>query len=78
MCFCFADIKDGSLSLKEGHDYYHQIQGQLHIAGKQCCDLVVWTPCDAIIIRIAKDITWFPNISKLMEFYYLKFIPSFD
>lgn len=73
-----SELKDGSLKLKETDNYYHQIQGQLLLTGKSCCDLVVWTPKDAQIVRIAKDVSWIPNISKLIDFYFQKFVPSLD
>ncbi|KAJ8317945.1 hypothetical protein KUTeg_003036 [Tegillarca granosa] len=57
---------DGRMTLKETHDYWHQIQGQLFLTGTQCCDLVLWTPKDLQIVRIVKDMSWSPNIS-LME-----------
>ncbi|KAJ8319601.1 hypothetical protein KUTeg_002845 [Tegillarca granosa] len=54
---------DGRMTLKETHDYWHQIQGQLFLTGTQCCDLVLWTPKDLQIVRIVKDMSWSPNIS---------------
>ena len=69
-------LKDDSLHLKEDHDYFHQIQGQLHITGKLCCDLLVWTNMDLAIIRIARDDQWAPNLAKLSEFYFETFIPG--
>lgn len=35
---------EGTLRLKESHDYWHQVQGQLYLTGTSCCDFVVWTP----------------------------------
>ena len=29
---------------KKNHDYYFQIQGQLHVTCRSWCDFVVWTP----------------------------------
>ncbi|KAJ8317946.1 hypothetical protein KUTeg_003037 [Tegillarca granosa] len=54
---------DGRMTLKETHDYWHQIQGQLFLTGTQCCDFVLWTPKDLQIVRIVKDMSWSPNIS---------------
>lgn len=39
----FMNIIDGELKLKTSHDYYYQIQGQLHITERQNCYFVVWT-----------------------------------
>lgn len=72
----FLETADGYLHLKEDSDYYHQIQGQLYITKKKCCDLIVWTPTDLAIIRMVKDINWSANIEKLIDFYFEKFIPE--
>ena len=73
---CCVGCNNGNLFLKDTHDYWHQVQGQLHITGYQCCDLVVWTIVDCQIIRIKKDLPWAENLSRLIEFYFDKFIPS--
>lgn len=62
------------MELKTTHEYYDQIQGQLHILNKACCDLIVWTPMDLAIVRIHSDINWKPNIVKLMDFYFNVYI----
>ncbi|XP_052764770.1 uncharacterized protein LOC128206399 [Mya arenaria] len=67
---------DGRMCLKRSHDYWHQIQGQLHITGTQCCDLVVWTTKDMQIVRILKDNSWAINMSSMIDFYMLTFLPS--
>lgn len=40
----FMSFIDGELKLKTSHDYYYQIQGQLHITERKYCYFVVWTP----------------------------------
>ena len=65
--------KDGSMTLKKTHDYWHQIQGQLHLSGTHCCDLVVWTLVDLKIVRILKDSSWAQNISTMLDFFFSKF-----
>nr|XP_022301335.1 uncharacterized protein LOC111109489 [Crassostrea virginica] len=72
----FLEKKDQNLYLKENSDYYHQIQGQLHITNKMCCDLIVWTQADLVVVRIAKDEKWTVNIEKIIDFYFKKFIPE--
>ncbi|XP_062609147.1 uncharacterized protein LOC134270909 [Saccostrea cucullata] len=71
-----SDLKQDTLCLKTSHPYYHQIQGQLHICNKTCCDLIVWTRVDCIVIRIVKDMEWTANVSKLIDFYFNIFIPA--
>ena len=62
--------------LPTDHTYYHQIQGQLHVMGKHCCDLIVWTDVDMLVVRIAVDPLWAENLSKLTDFYFQKLIPQ--
>ena len=72
-------VKDGNrLKLNPRHDYYDQVQGQLNMTGTHCCDFLVWTTIDAQVIRIPVDSAWLPNIGKLIDFYFTKFIPSFE
>ena len=72
------DENDKKLVLKSTHAYYHQIQGQLYLSATDCADLAVWTTKDLEVIRIMKDKSWAPNLDKLQEFYFQKFIPSLD
>ena len=65
---------NGRLFLKESRNYYHQIQGQLHLTDTLCCDLIVWTSCDFQIIRVPRSITWTPNIARLVEFYFTMYL----
>lgn len=67
---------DGRITLKQSHDYWHQIQGQLYLTGAQCCDLAVWTKKDLQVIRVVKDKLWAKNISIMVDFYFNKFLPS--
>ncbi|XP_046559284.1 uncharacterized protein LOC124268353 [Haliotis rubra] len=74
--FCLVRGEDACLHLSESHEYYHQIQGQLYILGKDCCDLLVWTPIDMVVIRIAKDPSWAPNMIILIDFFHNQFLKS--
>ncbi|KAJ8319549.1 hypothetical protein KUTeg_002897 [Tegillarca granosa] len=67
---------DGRMTLKETHDYWHQIQGQLFLTGTQCCDLVLWTPKDLQIVRIVKDMSWSPNISLMKQAHLLMVVTT--
>lgn len=40
----YLEKKNEKLVLKKNHDYFYQIQGQLHITQKKYCYFVVWTP----------------------------------
>ncbi|CAG4940628.1 unnamed protein product [Parnassius apollo] len=42
------------LQLKETSNYYYQIQTQLLVTGRDCCDLFIWTNVDDKIINVKK------------------------
>ncbi|CAG5042070.1 unnamed protein product [Parnassius apollo] len=42
------------LQLKETSNYYYQIQTQLLVTGRDCCDLFIWTNVDEKIINVKK------------------------
>ncbi|XP_056003436.1 uncharacterized protein LOC125662308 [Ostrea edulis] len=69
----FLDVKGDSLCSKTSHPYYHQIQGQLHMCNKTCCDLIVWTTVDCVVIRIVRDSEWTVNVANLVDFYFNPF-----
>ena len=43
--------------LKNIHDYYYQVMGQLALKGAQFCDFVIWTEIDMHTERISFDAT---------------------
>ena len=47
------------LSLLENHDYYYQVQGQLALCEKPCCDFVCWTTKDIHVEKIKRDAEFF-------------------
>ncbi|KAJ8969943.1 hypothetical protein NQ314_001513 [Rhamnusium bicolor] len=62
---CLLEIKDYIVSfngesfiLNDAHNYYHQIQGQLHICGKKTCILALWTTKDYLEIEVVKNVDW--------------------
>ncbi|KAK9704004.1 YqaJ-like viral recombinase domain [Popillia japonica] len=57
------------------HEYWHQIQGALHLTLRNKCLLVIWTPGECEIIEICKDEDWKENIPVLQNFYLTKFVP---
>ena len=60
----------GVLKLKSSHDYYYQIQGQLHCTGRSIGHLVVFTFKDVKIIEVPCDHTFINNmLAKLTNFY---------
>lgn len=39
-----VEVIGGKLKLKKKHNYMYQIQGQMHLAQKEYCYFVIWTP----------------------------------
>lgn len=73
---------DESLELNhkhpQGHSYYHQIQGSLWLTGRAVCDLVVWTPCSTVILRVERDDQYeMKYFDKLKQFYQEYFLPAY-
>jgi hypothetical protein len=74
--YLYFDEK-GSLCLKSDHQYMYQIQGQLSVAEKKVCYLVVYTYCDLKIILIEQNPTFISEmLSKLDLFYEKYFLPA--
>ncbi|KAI4455404.1 hypothetical protein MML48_9g00009794 [Holotrichia oblita] len=63
------------MRVNQQHDYWQQIQGQLHITNRDICYLIIWTPAECKIVTIEKDVEWTTNINVLKNFYINKFIP---
>nr|CAH7713590.1 unnamed protein product [Callosobruchus chinensis] len=69
-------FNNSSWIINETHAYYHQIQGELHITGRDMCYLVIWIPKDVVILRIARDDEWVANMNILKSFYLEQFLPN--
>lgn len=67
--------KENETLINFDHDYYHQIQGQLHITNREMCYLVIWTPNECEVACILKNEDWFTNLDILKNFYLNKFVP---
>ena len=57
--------------------YYHQVQGNLHLTGRAVCYFIVWTPAETHIFNIKRDAAWAENIPLLENFYKSHFLPAF-
>ena len=70
-------IKQNTLYLKHGHDYYFQIQCQLYCADKAWCDFVVRTNKEIHIERIHQDREWWTlQLAKCKKFYFSALLPE--
>lgn len=54
----FAVFLDGQLNLKKSHNYYYQIQGQLHISRKEYCIFMVWTPLGLAFEKVSLNVNF--------------------
>jgi len=67
--------ENNELFVNKTHPYWDQIQGQLYLRNCQFCYLVIWTPKQALITEIEKDVKWIENLEILEKFFIEKYIP---
>ena len=72
----YLEKKDGKIVLKKDHVYWHQVQGQMHLAKKVKGYFVVWTTMDFVVLEIQRDDTWGANIKELQDFYLKHLLPK--
>ena len=70
----FFLVKDDSGNISfaktdQGQAYFHQIQGQLALTGRNLCHFVIWTPQVQLITVIPSDPAWTQNLQTLIDFY---------
>lgn len=66
------ELVEEELRLKEKHEFYYQIQGQLQIAQREWCDLVVFTENDFLIHRVFRnDALWHSEILPKLKHFFL-------
>ena len=77
--FCLLCDTDGKMTLSRMHQYYYQVQTQMHVARRQWCDFVVWSPvCDSPFVeRISYDAQFMEEkLAKAEAFYFQHFLPA--
>ncbi|XP_061174665.1 uncharacterized protein LOC133183774 [Saccostrea echinata] len=72
-----VELSDGTVTLKQSHKYYDQVQGQLFLSKRKICHFVVFTFCDILILKVQcnDDYFRFSLLPKLEMFYKKHFIP---
>lgn len=62
----------------ENHNWYYQVQGQLHVTGFEFCYFAVWTYTGIKIEKIDRNDTFWQNKmeSKLVDFYMKYLLPE--
>ncbi len=72
--FC---LQENSLKLKPCHDYFYQVQCQLHCVDCEWCDFVVKAGKDTHTQRIYRDREWWKlEMVKLKQFYFNSLLPE--
>ena len=75
-CTCFC-IVNGKISLKQSHDYYHQIQFAMFCTKTKWCDFHLRTMVDAHFERVHLNIEYcFSRIPSLRKFYFCAILPE--
>lgn len=76
--FCTLDANDPiKIKLKETHNYYYQVQGQLNITKRKYCYFVLWTPKGMMYQKIMRDSKiWEEMMIKLNIFYMQCILPE--
>ena len=77
----FLTNRSGIYQLKSNHNYYYQVQGQMHILRRSWCDFVVYTPYDSqplIVLRIPYDEKFWKEVmhGKLQKYYLGSMLPE--
>ncbi|KAG5868358.1 hypothetical protein JTB14_012502 [Gonioctena quinquepunctata] len=69
--------RDGRLSLKEGHEYYYQVQMQLALTGLKTCHFIVWSKKDFAHCLVPFDEEfWNRESSKAKDFFSKVILPE--
>ena len=62
--------------LKEAHNYWHQVQGEMVAANVSWAHFVIWTTKELKVIYVSRYNGWAEtNIPKLTEFFIREFLP---
>ena len=65
----------GEININPNHNYYHQIQGNLHITKRKKCILCIWTLQETITVEIEYDASWAENLLVLEDFFFKQYLP---
>ena len=70
--FCLEyDNEKDKLALKKTHNYYHQIQGQLHVAGRSKCFFLVWSPTEHHLETVDYDPQFWEEIEETLDQFFM-------
>ena len=66
---------ESGVTLKPDHEYYHQVQGCMHLANVDECDFVVWTTACTLIVKVQRELLWQSNVDILCAFFTDHMVP---
>jgi len=70
--FCLQpDLVTGGLRLKRNHDYFYQVQGQMHITKRPKCYFMVWSPIGYHLEIINYDDEFWNEVEETLENFYM-------
>lgn len=70
-------LENDMLKLKRTHNYYYQVQGQLHVTQRKFCYFVLWSPKGMLFEKIERDEEFWKNIEpKLESFFFECLLPE--
>lgn len=68
----FCVFKNDTLQLKRNHNYYFQVQGQLHITGRNFCYFILWSPKGLLYEKIKRDDVFWQKMEHILETFYFE------
>jgi len=75
-CLVASCSSDGTLELNRQHNYYFQVQCQIHVTKSSYCDFCVWTPSELFIERITPDSNFEKHVMKATTFFKYRVLPE--
>lgn len=74
------NINEDVYELEKTHDFYYQLQLQIHVVELRYCDLVIWSPkldLSHLILRVNPDIDfWKLHMQKAQKFHEIIMMPE--
>jgi len=74
--FCLEEV-DGEVHLKRNHQYFYQVQTQIHVTKSDFCDFAVWTENSLHYERILPDTDFWQDIlQRASQFFLYGILPE--
>ena len=67
---CLTYDDSNKTSLKNSHPYMQQIQHQMFVTGRLCCDFEVFLVKESVTIRITKDLDYESDVVPKLSYFY--------